>query len=302
MKKHLIISGGGPSMFGMIGSLHTLHDNGVWDIEHLESIYACSSGAWVGVAICLMKLGSTIDMLEEFVVKRPWDKLISLGALEIASAFRSKGVFDRTTVKTSLKPLFKSCGINIETDLQNFYDLTNIDLHMFSTDFNTRPLTKIDISHKTFPNTTVYDALTMTMGLPFVITPTFYNDMCLVDGGIMANYPLQECIDDKNAELDDILGLKVKWDNRTLQLQEDSNLLQFIMHIMKMMVLHIEHDYNKQIEHEHTVHCSVPDVGGPSGWVDVFLDEERRQAFVDYGKNSAKQYLSSLAKKSSEIE
>ena len=51
--KHLVISGGGPTLFRTLGALHHLQEKAFWKIDEIESIYGTSAGAIVAVLLFL---------------------------------------------------------------------------------------------------------------------------------------------------------------------------------------------------------------------------------------------------------
>ena len=51
--KHLVIAGGGPIGLQFLGALEHLNEQGFWNFEDIESIYATSIGTFLGAIICL---------------------------------------------------------------------------------------------------------------------------------------------------------------------------------------------------------------------------------------------------------
>ena len=51
--KHIVISGGGPTGLKSLGALQYLEKNDFWKIENVESIYATSAGAMIGLLIVM---------------------------------------------------------------------------------------------------------------------------------------------------------------------------------------------------------------------------------------------------------
>ncbi len=49
--KHLVISGGGPTLFRTLGALQHLQETTFWKIDEIESIYGTSAGAIVAVLL-----------------------------------------------------------------------------------------------------------------------------------------------------------------------------------------------------------------------------------------------------------
>lgn len=289
--KHLVISGGGPSLFSIFGCARYLHELKEWNIDDIESIYSCSSGAWLGVCFCLLKVGLTFDEIEGYIVRRSWKNLLSNEVLNIHLAFQQKGLFDASTIAKSISPLLQTVDMRTDISLRELFEKTNISLTMYAVDINKRPLEKVAISHKTFPDIPLFTALTMTMGLPGLVTPSFLEDKCLIDGGLMANYPYYECKNETNANDGEVLGFKIKWDNRKLTIDSSSNFFTFLSHLMKMMALHIDNISNKIEANDETVDCVIPDVGGPAGWMDAFTNTEMREEFVKQGRISGEDFI-----------
>ena len=51
--KHLVFSGGGPSMIQSIGCLQHLAETGYLEIDNIVSVYGTSAGAIVAALVCL---------------------------------------------------------------------------------------------------------------------------------------------------------------------------------------------------------------------------------------------------------
>lgn len=292
--KHLVFSGGGPSVFSIFGCLKYLFNADLWAINDIETIYGCSSGALLGVCVCLIKLGLTFDELETYLVKRSWKTLFTQDILDLKAAFESKGLFDNTIIKKAISPLLQTVGLNSETTLKELFTQSNIKLVAYTVNINVKPLEKIALSHTTFPDLPVYKALTMSMALPGLVTPIFMDEMCLIDGGLMCNYPYFECHEDTQATDEEILGFKIKWENRKLPIDSTSNLITYMAHLMRMMALHIDTISNVIPPSSNTIDCLTPNMGGPAEWLDTFSDPEIRLSYMDAGIECGKDYLERL--------
>lgn len=293
--KHLVISGGGPSLFTILGALKHMYEISYWCIQDILSIYSCSSGAFLGVCICLLKLGVTMDEIETYLVKRCWKTLFTNEVLDFKTAFDTKGLFDENVIKKAITPLFLAAGLSANTTLNDLYNACGIEIVMFAVNINSKPLEKICLSYKSYSELSVYRALTMTMGLPGVVTPTFMDEMCLVDGGLLVNYPYYECVSNLEGDDDDgekkVLGFKIKWEKKRSPIDSSSNIITFFAYLMKMMAIHIDTSSNTNPEHTNTVECSAPNAGNPSNWIDLFSNSELRNDYVNAGVESAKRYI-----------
>ena len=188
--KHLIISGGGPLIFQSMGIIQHLEKNNLFKRSNIKSIYGTSSGAIVGLFICL---GYQWEVINKFMIERPWENLYYIGTEQMYNGFKQCGFYNREIFVKSYKSLFDAKDISIDVTMKEFYELTNIDYHLITYEVNN--LQMEDISHETYPDIKVIDAIHMTSCLPVFFTPVFLENKCFIDGGIVLNYPLKLCID-----------------------------------------------------------------------------------------------------------
>ena len=73
--KHIVISGGGPTGFSMLGGVIELSKSNFYNIENIETIFATSVGAVLGAIFCLKY---SWEDIEDYFVKRPWDQAINI--------------------------------------------------------------------------------------------------------------------------------------------------------------------------------------------------------------------------------
>ena len=171
--KHLVISGGGPIMIQVLGAIQHLEQNNFIDMTSIESIYGTSSGAIVGILICLKYDWETIN---DYIIKRPWNDVFPIKVQHIFDAYTKKGIFDIKTIEKCFKPLLYAKDISMDITLQEFNAITNIELHMFSFEIN--EYKAHDISHLTHPNLSRVTARQMTCGLPVLMTPVCIENQC----------------------------------------------------------------------------------------------------------------------------
>ena len=75
MIKHLVINGGGPTAFISYGVIRHLCQQEYLDMNSIQSIYATSSGA---VIAALVSLKYDWNVLDDYIIKRPWDQVFQL--------------------------------------------------------------------------------------------------------------------------------------------------------------------------------------------------------------------------------
>jgi predicted acylesterase/phospholipase RssA len=237
--KHLVISGGGPIMIEILGILQHLEKNMFFNINEIETIYGTSAGAIVGVLICLKFDWNTIN---DYIIKRPWHDVFKINPQIIFDSYTKKGLFDIKIIEKCFKPLFDAKDINIDINLQDFYDLTKIELHMYSFEINEYKL--YDISHITHPSLSLMTAIQMTCALPILVTPICLEDKCFIDGGIACNYPLIYCIE-SGKKNDEILGFKNKYSSEKTNINNESTLFDFILNFLFKAVTSVSIDHSQ---------------------------------------------------------
>ena len=236
--KHLVMSGGGPSMIQTLGAIQYLEEEKIIDIKNIETIYGTSAGAIIGVLICLKYDWKT---LHDYIINRPWQEVFPIKIQNIFDAYTKKGIFDNKTVEKCFKPLLNAKDIPMDISLKNFFEYSKIELHFFTFEINTFQIE--DISYLTHPNISLITAIQMTCALPVLMTPVCIEDKCYIDGGVVCNYPLQNCIE-SNKNIEEILGFKNQYDNTNKNhVDSNSTLLDFIMCFLFKLI------YNFSTEH-----------------------------------------------------
>jgi len=199
--KHLVLCGGGPVGFVIYGALKQLHQKKMWRLQDIESIYACSVGSLFGIIIALDFEWSWID---DFFIKRPWNKLFDINNINYLTIFNEKGLLDETYWEKVMYPIFMAKQININITLAEFYDLTKIDIYYFATRVNN--IDKVSINYQSHPNMKVITALYITACVPFLFKPCFIENECYIDGGILNNVPINDCLFNNNCDKNEILN------------------------------------------------------------------------------------------------
>jgi predicted acylesterase/phospholipase RssA len=286
--KHLVISGGGPIMIQILGAIQHLEKNEIVDMKNIESIYGTSAGAIVGVLICLKFDWETIN---DYIIKRPWQDVFPIKVQNIFDAYTKKGIFDIKTIEKCFKPLLDAKDIPIDINLEDFFKLSNIELHLYSFEINDYKVD--DISHLTHPKLSLMTAIQMTCGLPILVTPVCVDNKCYIDGGMACNYPLNYCIE-SGKKPDEILGFKNKYSDEKENINSDSTILDFLLSFLFKAVFSVNTDRNQQ-QIKNEVTCDVHYLS-----FDVLKNtlsniEVRRDLFKN-GTETAKKFIEQCSK------
>lgn len=284
--QNLVISGGGPIMIQTLGAIQHLEEKNLLNMKDIKTIYGTSSGAILGILICLKYDWETIN---DYIIKRPWQDVFPITVQNIFDAYTKKGIFDIKNIEKCFKPLLDAKDINMEINLEDFYNLTNIELHFFSFEINEYKIH--DISYLTYPKLSLMTAVQMTCGLPILITPVCLDEKCFIDGGLACNYPLKYCIE-SGKKPDEILGFKNKYSDVKNYINSESTLIDFILSFLYKAVFSINIDH-KQPEITNEILCDVNYLSIDTLQKALNNIEVRRELFNN-GIDTAKLFLSNL--------
>lgn len=248
--KHLVISGGGPVLIHVLGAIQHLEENNYLDRKEIKSIYGTSAGAIVGAILCL---GFDWETIRDYIIKRPWQDVFPVKVQNIFDAYTKKGIFDIKTFEKCFRPLLDAKDINMDVNLEDFYKLSNIELHLFAFEINEYKIH--DVSYLTHPKLSLLSAIQMSCALPLLVTPVCIEDKCYIDGGFSCNYPLNYCIESGKLP-DEILGFKNKYDVQKTVINSESTILDFMMSFLFTTISRFNTE-NEQQEIKNEVICDA---------------------------------------------
>jgi predicted acylesterase/phospholipase RssA len=225
--KHMVISGGGPTGLSYYGILKETNNMGLWKIENIKSIYGTSVGSMIAVILCLNYDWETID---NYLIKRPWNSVYKFNMYSLIDSYHKRGIFNIKVMEETFSPLFKGKDISLEITMNEFYELTKIELHIFSTELISYEL--IDFSYKTHPDWKLLDVVYCSSCLPILFSPYLKDEKCYCDGGLITNYPLEICINN-GIDPNEILGIcKTNKKLSNTSVDENASLLDYLMIIL----------------------------------------------------------------------
>lgn len=325
--KNIVLSGGGHTLYQSLGIIQTLEKNDIWKIENIEKIYGTSAGALLGAILCLKFDWETLN---DYFLNRPWHDVFNIDINTIFSMFSKKGFFNKNQIELSFKPLLHAKDLSLDITLKEFYEYSNIELHIFTFEVNYFKLE--DISYKTNPDLSLITALYMSSSLPIMFSPVCIDDKCYIDGGVATNYPLIFCIEQNN-NLDEILGIKNVFDvecnstcaceannnniksdvtinentsetttvNKKINnINEDSSLLDFFISFFQKVILKLNiNNLNHNIKHEINCNCKTVTYTFFNKFVSSV---ELRKELLENGIECGNQYVEKIFEKPDKYE
>tara|TARA_A100001015_G_scaffold318119_1_gene436994 strand:- start:664 stop:1545 length:882 start_codon:yes stop_codon:yes gene_type:complete len=290
--KNLVLSGGGPAGFSIYGAVSNLSKESYWNLKNIENIYGTSIGSFIGVVLLL---DYEWDVLDDYFMKRPWNEVVNIEPVMFIEAYKSKGILDKNCIKECIKYLFTAKNLNEDITLKELFEFSNINLYLYTTEINNDIMEKVELSHHNYPNLSVITALSMSMAFPFIFQPICNNSKCYIDGGVLNNFPLNDCIKTHKCKEDETLSFKIKWileDNKNI-IYEESNIIDFLISLLQKMKNKID-TIEKQIEIKNTVISKIVYSNNFSIWSKALNEESFRKELINIGIEGAKLFLKNL--------
>jgi len=274
--KHIVISGGAQTGLAFYGVLKESEKQNFWNIQNIQTIYATSVGAMMAVILCLKYDWDTLD---SYLIKRPWQNIFKIDLYTIIKAFDQRGIFSIQLIEEIFSPLFLGKDIPISVTMKEFYDLTGIELHIFTTELN--KFETIDLSYKTHPEWKILDAIYCSSTLPIVFSPIIKDDTkCYIDGGFLLDFPLSKCLQYVDNE-DEIFSIRKHNNKKNNIIDNTSSFFDFLMTIINNLLKRILNDTNKySIKNEIAVidqAVSIQDI------ISTAFSIEERQRLIQHG-------------------
>ena len=283
MFKHLVISGGGPTLIQTLGCIYHLNESKYIDLDKVETIHATSAGAFISIMLCLKFNWETIN---SYIINRPWEEVFDINLYSIYESYNKKGIFDNKTFEKCVKPLFDAKNVDMNITMKDFYELTKIEIHFFTFEINGFEM--IDVSYKSFPDYRLLDALQMTCALPVIISPVCIDDKCFIDGGVYCNYPLDLLLE-KDVNPDEVLGFKNVYDNYDSRILKDTSLIDYIFKFVCKLIYKLNpNEKNVSIDNEVVCNCNLMNF---MALKDAISSQTERTRLFNNGIDFAKTYL-----------
>jgi predicted acylesterase/phospholipase RssA len=291
--KHLALSGGGISGLAGIGAVHKLFESNTLKIEEIKSIHGTSVGSIIGLFICFHKLSISNEDIKDYLVQRPFSDTYKININQLLNIYDSKGIYDKSTAFILFKPFFQMLELSTEITMKELFDLTSIELYFYTVEINRFVLK--ELSHISTPNLSVLDAIYMSSTIPIIMSPIVKNDECYIDGGILCNYPIQECIKN-NVEKKEILGINYNYStfNKITVVTENTNVVDYIITILNNIIILIANYICNKTETKTHHEISISIQWSLKSIINMFYSKEERLSLYEFGMKNAEKFISSL--------
>lgn len=283
MIKHIVLSGGGPNNIIQLGCFYELWKNKIINYEKLISIYSTSAGALLGLNIVLKY---DMDIVKDFYIKRPWHKVFSFKADKLMQVVENNGYIDNKFIEDIIDIFLSAKNISKDITFVELYNISNITFNVFAVKLSS--FEKVVFNHELTPSMPVKTAILMSCALPPMFKPILYNEDYYLDGGMLCNYPINDCIL-KYPIKEDILGLHViNGIEETRQVfSESSSMPDYLMLLIKILISNIQKQTYVSDRNEILLKSNYTAIH-IEAWENLLDDDKKKQSFnkgVEFAKN-----------------
>ena len=296
--KHLVITGGGPYGIVSFGIYEKLLEENFIKRDNIETIYSTSIGCLIAVFMCLKK--TNWQEIKEYLLNKPVTDYVKVSIDDIFNLYSKKGVFNGIKIfKNYLEPFFYAEGVTPDVTFKELYELSGIKINFITSDINNN-FKEVILNYETCPDTPIHIGVAASASIPLVFYPIQLNDMCLVDGGIVCNYPLYICLKETNCQENEILGIKNNYVNICkVFVNQESSILNYIGafadKLMNTLDMMHSPEYIQEIPYEISIIIQGEmGIADKEAMIKLFTTKEKRIEFIERGNNIAIDFLKNI--------
>ena len=298
--RHLVLSGGGADGIILYGAVRRMIERGYMDMASIRSVHAVSVGSLIAVSLLL---GYEVNYLDDYVVRRPWNKAFPASGINLSQVLLEKGLFDSELIVEVVRPLLEACDLSPDITLSEFDKWTGRRLFLYTTNVNEFPLSSTELSGETHPSLPLSMALRMTCCYPMVFTPVLHEGGCYVDGGLMTKCPLRYCIkwlQSIGGDVSRILTFTCETTPEGKRVDTGTGMVEYARHLVDMMNHYIvmKEDEVLKGETSSVVRCFNAETDSARVWYTCIHEEGKRKEYVKAGIKFADIYLKNLTRAS----
>jgi NTE family protein len=278
-----VFEGGGVKGVALIGALKRLDEEGV----RFKRVAGTSAGA---ITAALYAAGYSINEIKDIICNKDFNEfadvrnffkkklyMIVLQFIPLLFSATGYGAFPTDKFYEWIKKLLADKGIT------DFKSLKDIYLRVFAVDIVNQKLLQFD--KDVSPDLEIADAVRQSMSIPLFFQAKCAKDSFVVDGGVLANYPIDTYND--QGGLTTTIGLKLISEEATLPPSVPSNILAYILRIFETMQFANERIHVEKAEWSKT----IPIPCGTISPINFNLKDEEKKFLWDSGYSAAQKAI-----------
>uniref|UniRef100_A0A6C0J5F3 PNPLA domain-containing protein n=1 Tax=viral metagenome TaxID=1070528 RepID=A0A6C0J5F3_9ZZZZ len=215
----LCLSGGGVNGLQILGSISYLIKHNIINLKYINTFIGTS----VGSIICfLLNLNYTINTIAQIVYEINLEKIQLEFDLDIF--LNNLGIDNGNKIIIIIQTLLFNKLKVYDITFDELYRKTNKILKIIVVNYTDR-LEEI-FDYKSTPNLSIIRAIRMSISIPLIFTPIYFNNKIYIDGGIMNNFGINYC------NLDKTIGICIENNNKN---QNPQNIMDFLKGVLSII-------------------------------------------------------------------
>uniref|UniRef100_A0A6C0H8Y7 PNPLA domain-containing protein n=1 Tax=viral metagenome TaxID=1070528 RepID=A0A6C0H8Y7_9ZZZZ len=247
----LCLSGGGIKGLAFISAIDHLSNIKYIDLNIIKNYVGTS----IGAIICfLLSIKYTPVELKHFIINFNFNYVNQ--KINISNILLHYGFIDGHKYIFILKKFLENKYNILDITFNDHYLLTNNKLTIIGTNF-TKGTEKI-FDYINTPNMSILLAIRISISIPIIFTPIFYEDEYYIDGGVTNNFPLKYCImkntiaiyikNNINNKLNNVMSLMMGCCNilfNTISLKDNIktlNIIEILLEISDINIINVNNE------------------------------------------------------------
>ena len=284
--KHLIITGGGPIGFISYGVVRSMAKRDVYSHETIQTFHGVSSG---GILCAILSCGVDWHLLDDYLIKRPWEELLYVSPERLFAAFANNGVFGDDLIESVMEPLLQCLELTTDVSLKEFHSATGKTIVLYAHDLNAAEFDLYPVSHVTHPDMKLVTAIRATCALPIILQPVSVRGAYLIDGGVVTNVPvnasiqfIKSYIGDKSFDMNDVWVVRKNVVISAPSITSPKNILYGAVAVMRNLCRRMTQEALQQ-NIPNSIVVDTFDVAKVETWLESMNSIEKRRNLVEGG-------------------
>jgi NTE family protein len=274
--RRLILSGGGIRVTAQVGALKELEKRGY--LRFVKEYVGVSAGAFLSTMIVI---GYSIQQITEICMGLDFSIVRSFEIENALDIFDTFGCDNGENLEKLLISLFRVKGRDPDLTFGKAAQLGLPSLKMYATDINTSKIIEYSSIHS--PDTKIIFALRASMCVPLYFQPIQdpITGHLLVDGAVLANYPIHLL---NESEAEESLGILFNDINK--EITKFEGFMEFLNQIISSHYI----AQNKEIFEKFKIQSIVITCGEYPSW-NFEASKEDRKLLIKIGEDSVKNFI-----------
>lgn len=183
----LCFSGGGINCFSFLGALNYILSHDIININNIHTYIGTSGGA---ILAYLLSLNYTTNELITFFIN---NDINFIKNINISNLFYNYGLDNGEQILLIIKYFLKKKFNKDDITFIELYDLTHNKLIINGTKINNNKIEEILFDKDNSPNMSILLALRISISVPIIYSPIYYETNYYIDGGISNHFLYNYC-------------------------------------------------------------------------------------------------------------